>query len=252
MAQILLGILSSSVPSGFRATGGTFTVDANGYRHHIFNSSANLSISAPETKDVYILLQDGGKTPTGGDAPNRIAQAGGNSGEVRYLSGTANSDIFVTVGGAGSPSGVSGISTSTWNSPNTASGGVGMVFSIDGPVTTQPQSGSNGVLHSSISSIYNSLPYLPSFSGGGGGGGSFRFETITAGGTYGGGAGGYGAAGQTNGVNAKENSGGGGGGWGGRTAGAFRPDGTQYFFVYQQGTSGLGGSGYAVISYAID
>ena len=239
---------------GFSALGGSFTVDANGYRHHIFNESGTLTVYAKEEKEMFVLLQDGGNNPTG-ETSTKNAN-GGSSGQTRYVTGLTDSSITVLVGGVASPSSVSAITTSTWQPSQSSLGGTGASFSTStGNVTSASTNGSNGVLHSSKSSIYTSLSNIPTNTGGGGGGGPLNGpaameNTTRPGGVSGGGTGGGGT--NISGTNGLQNTGGGGGARGGSVFAVFNPSGQIYYVVSRNGTNGSGGSGYVVISYALE
>jgi hypothetical protein len=160
------------------ATGGNFIVEANEYRHHIFTSSGTFSINNVTT--LTVMVQDGGQTGTnafaytytrvpGGPIQKAVsAGSGGNSGQVRYLSGSSSSQITVVVGAAG---GASSISESLSQiSTFTATGGAGATaafFDVSDGVN-----GENGRLHTAVTNIWNNVPNIEARSGGGGGGGS--------------------------------------------------------------------------------
>jgi hypothetical protein len=263
--MILSGVVASS-GGGFSATGGTFTVDANGYRHHIFHSSGTLSVSG--VSDIHIVSQNGGGLGSGsvtsaGNNPTwpeiGITGFGGAGGAISYSTGIAQGNISVTVGAAGGSSGVN-ISTTSYLSrtPGTTLNS-GLRFT---PPNTLSLIGANATpaeqpTHASVASFLDSLANIPPRAGGSGGsGGAFGSllsgstlaQPRTFGGLSGGGNGGEGSSqGRFNGDNGSPNSGGGGGG-GGIAGFQFSSD------IYQWGTmttSGVGGSGYVVISYQL-
>jgi len=262
MSPLPFGIVASSA-AGFEASGGTFTVDANGYRHHIFNSSATLTVSGE--KPVFILVQNGGnngQNTTYGNDYEAVGNSGGAGGGVSYLQGTASSNITVTVAGAGGTGSVSGVSTSQWQTPVSSPAGgnrwyrgysydyyYGAAFWTGS--FQQGTAASSGVAHSSKSSIYTGVTNLPTTSGGGGGAGGFEANgnsgstaQPTSGGTQGGGTGG--ANSQGNGNSGTANTGGGGGG------GAVRYSTYATSPIFNgAGGAGSGGSGYVVISYQL-
>lgn len=243
----------------FTATGGTFTVNANGYRHHIFNTSGTLTVSGQ--KAVYVLIQNGGAAGANNsffDSSVGRGTTGGSGGGVSYLQGTASSNITVTVAAGGGSGSVSGITTSQWLTPTSPSAvGTPRAQSYFGAYQMWYGSiyggtaGSAGVSHSSKSSIYTGVTNLNTLSGGAGGSGGLvttgsggATASPSSGGNIGGGAGGANNAG--NGVAGTANSGGGGGG-AAVVGAAYGPTSLQT----SAGQPGAGGSGYTVISYPI-
>ena len=222
MAGFFGGLIGSTGAPAFTATGGTFTVDANGHRHHIFRTSGTLTVSGGE-KTLHALTQNGGFSGTSTNASG----VGGNSGEfvyraVNYTSG----NITITVGGAAATSSFSGTGIQVTTSS-----------------TTPARAGQSGILLSNLAGgIFTSVANLTTNSGGGGG------NRGAAGFASGGGAGGHptnGAVGQPG----ASNTGGGGGGGGYSSATCFNGD---FFFECGSSTAaGAGGSGYVVISYAL-
>ena len=236
----------------FNATGGTFTVDANGFRHHIFNSSGTLTVTG-SPKQLFVLTQNGGDSGGSGVVDGQLASGGGggSSGLTQYRQGTASSNITVTVGGAGSASSVSGVSLSAWQSAAQSGGGVGGLVSggcYSNQVNNHAGAGGTGVLHTSRSSIYTSVANLQAQSGGGGGGGGALsvggYSNMTANSAGGGAAGGGwgGSDGSPGGAGAANTGGGGGGGY---------AMANPCFYGGSATSGGLGGSGYVVVSYAL-
>lgn len=175
--MIPLGIVAAAGAGGLVSTGGTI-VEANGYRHHIFNSSGTFSISA--ARNLTIWVQDGGKTGGNGYRSSStnangipfgfiVGGNGGNSGQAKYVSQTAYSGSFtVTVAGA---SGTSSLSTG-WGafSTHTSSGGGGGYQEFRG--TGNAGAGGSGRLHTEIAAFWSGVSGMEVRSGGGGGGGS--------------------------------------------------------------------------------
>ena len=222
MAGVLGALIGSSLGPTFTATGGTFTVDANGHRHHIFHTSGTLTVSGGE-KTLHTVTQNGGFEGTS----TVNSGFGGNSGEFVYRSVNYTSgNIAITVGGAASTSSLSGTGIQVASSS-----------------TTPARAGQNGILLSSLASgVFTSVANVPTNSGGGGG------NRGAAGFVSGGGAGG--GFNCTNGQAGAANTGGGGGAGGRCSNTCFDP----YFNAYDCSTiraPGQGGSGYVVISYAL-
>lgn len=249
----------------FSASGGTFTVDANGYRHHIFNASGTLTASgAPQS--ALVLLVGGGEAGSPG-ALNLSDATGGSGGRGGYWirwNSTISGNVSVLVGGSGSNSSVSG--GVSLNSSNV--GGVnstdstfngGRVFDyFNGTFFSQDAStGSNGPAIRTAGGTafgpYLNLANIPSNLGGSGGGGGAHYvpQNVTAspssGGLSGGGAGGSGVT-PSSGSNGAANTGGGGGGGGVR---ATSYPGGESRMTGSVRDPGLGGSGYVIISYLL-
>lgn len=227
----------------FNATGGTFTVDANGFRHHIFNSSGTLTVTG-SPKQVFVLTQNGGSIGESAYIVQSYSQAragsGGAGGLTQYRQGVLASSATVTVGGSNSASDVTGLSLSSWQSSQQSGGGTGASYywyqDYYGGYWTpnsEATAGGSGAAHTTRSSIYNSVANLQAVAGGGGGGGGGAGVSARSGGVAGGGSGGE----QGSGASGAANTGGGGGGGG--------TNGSSFF------SGGSGGSGYVVISYAL-
>ena len=206
---------------GNLATGGSIA-NLNGYRIHIFNSTATFNALLPLNVE-YLIVAGGGSAGS-----PMYHSGGGGAGGVLQGSCLVNAGTYtVTVGSGGSNPGGSNTkgnngSNSSFNGLTALGGGGAGGAGTTGGVSTGGNGGI-GIL-SSISGILN-------YYGGGGGGSTETLGETTTGGLGGGGNGNH-----NTGENGTANTGGGGGG-GERVAPA---------------TSGSGGSGIIIIRYKIN
>lgn len=263
MTALSAGVLGAS--SAFRATGGDMVVDANGYRHHIFNSSGLLLVS--REKELFFIVQDGGFDASPGFRSGAflVGASGGNAGLTRYFSATASQNISIEVGSARVQSSVSTSPlplTLSLIASYSSNGGTnpGLRYNTETSPTQWTTSGAanptNPVskpTHSSVRSFWLNVPGLPAQGGGGGGqgvvrglsngGGTFNITKGGGGGVAGGGVGATFGSGYTLPTSGLANTGGGGGG------GATEAAGNSNLNFANAG--GLGSSGYVVVSYAL-
>ena len=269
--MILSGVVAAS-GGAFVATGGTI-IDAGGYRHHVFNSSGTFTVESGQ-KTVYVFTQNGGQNGRGYNIPyaSSIAYAGegGAAGAGNYSSTgfiAQPGSRSVTVGGAGSPTTVSGWTALDITTGVKGGGGAAYIgfyenygyddywgyyiyYTFYGLNATTGQNSNSNNIVALNPTLYNGLSAFRTMTtGGGGGGGGLRNYTdnwifyLAGGGVNGGGNGASEVGAATNG---QANTGGGGGGaWLGLTR-----SGSQWNVASVQG-AGTGGSGFAIISYSL-
>jgi hypothetical protein len=198
------------------ATGGIIT-EVDGYRYHQFTSPGNFDISlAPSGSEIEVLVQGGGNNGTPGSGvpgttgPSGPGGAGGSTG-VWQVNNIQIGTYSVSIGGAGSPSGLfvnnpsnpefisagggGGSNTTPWSiatltlSRTGQSGSPGQPAAL-GPTIVGGSGGSAGGVPESPTLWWR--PFISPGLGGAGGGNS---TPGSPGGFYGGGGGGGGGSG---------------------------------------------------------